>query len=195
MRQESLQIVNLLVWNWDCHASNADQSDDSFSMKKFHAQPRGQIEARERVAREQRNIDRLTAVAPAVEFFEQRKVGLQAFALKLRGYFSFKTVPGLNRIPLFCLQAEWYRKVGCCGHQDDSLNAAPLIESRLIFGLFFTKFLSFSDENVCFWPCVFDELGSCANNFARRQHRLEFLQFLVNHVRDRKCPTTQHRSQ
>ena len=32
---------------------------------------RGQIEARECVAREKRNIDGLTAIAPVVEFFEQ----------------------------------------------------------------------------------------------------------------------------
>lgn len=112
-------------------------------MQKFHPQPGGQIEAYKCVTREERNIDGLTAIAPAVKFFEQWKERLQAFVLKLSRYFSFKAVPSLNRIPLGSLHAEWRRKVGCCCHQDDSLlNAAPLTESRLIFSLFFTKFLS-----------------------------------------------------
>src|SRR5580658_1533228 len=103
---------------------------------------------REGVTREQRNIDRLTAITPAVDFFEQRKERWQAFSLKLSRYFSFKAVPGLNRIPLRSFKGEWYRKVGYSCHQDDSLNAAPLIESRLIFGLFSTKFLSFLPTRI-----------------------------------------------
>jgi len=84
----------------------------------------------------------LTAIAPAVEFFEQWKERLQAFALKLSCDSPFKPVAGLNRIPLCSLQAEGYEKVGCCYHYGDSLpNAAPLIESQLIFDLFRTTFL------------------------------------------------------
>jgi hypothetical protein len=98
---------------------------------------------REGVAREQRNMDGLTAIAPAVEFLKQRKECLQAFLLKLRCYFSLKAVPRLNRVPLCSLKGEWYRRVGYSCHQDDSLSAAPLIGSQLIFSLFFTKFLIF----------------------------------------------------
>src|SRR5579863_3569149 len=105
---------------------------------------------REDVTREQRNIDRLTAIAPAVDFFEQRKERRQAFTLKLGRYFFFKAVPGLNRIPLCSFNGEWYRKVGHSCHQDDSLSAAPPIESRLIFGLFSTKFLSFLQPEFLF---------------------------------------------
>ena len=104
----------------------------------------------ERVTREQRNVDGLTAIAPVVEFFEQRKERLYAFTLKLSGYLSFKAVPGLNRIPLRFCKGEWYRKVGYSCHQDDSLSAAPLIESRLIFGLFVTTFLSFLPPEFLF---------------------------------------------
>ena len=105
--QELLQIVNLLGRNRNCYSSDTDQSNDAFRMEEFHAQPSGQIEARECVAREQGNIDGLTAIAPAVEFFKQRKECLQTFVLKLSSYFSFKAVSGLNRIPLCRLQAEW----------------------------------------------------------------------------------------
>ena len=61
---------------------------------------------RECVSREQRNIDGLAAIAPAVKFFEQREERLQAFVLELSRYFSFEAIPGLNRVPLCSLQAE-----------------------------------------------------------------------------------------
>ncbi len=95
-----MQIVNLLDRNRNRHSFDAEKANNPLSVEEFQSKPRGQIKMREGVAGEQRNVDRLTAIAPAMEFFEQWKECLQAFELKLSRYFSFKTVPGLNRIPL-----------------------------------------------------------------------------------------------
>ncbi len=105
LRQQPLQIVNLLGWNWSCHPSDTDHADHALSMEEFNPHSGGQVKMRERVAREEGNIDGLTAIAPSVKFLEQRKERLKTFALKLSRDFPFKPVPGLNRIPLFCLGA------------------------------------------------------------------------------------------
>jgi hypothetical protein len=65
-------------------------------MEELEAQPGRQLEAYKRVAREEWNIHRLTAIAPGMQFSEQWKEHLQAFSLQLIRYFSFKAIPRLN---------------------------------------------------------------------------------------------------
>jgi hypothetical protein len=91
-----LQIVDLLRGNWNRNSSCADQPNDASSVEELEAQPGGQLETYKRVAREERNIHWLTAIAPVMQFSEQWKEYLQAFLLQLIRYFSFKAIPRLN---------------------------------------------------------------------------------------------------
>jgi hypothetical protein len=69
-------------------------------MENVDSQSGGQIEVSKCVPREQWYVDGLTAITPAMEFFEHWKERLQTFVLQVSGYLSLKAVSSLNRIPL-----------------------------------------------------------------------------------------------
>src|SRR5580704_6322972 len=67
LRQEPLQIFDLLARDRNWFSPEAHQANDSCGMEEFYAQCSRQFESCECVPGEKRDVDGLTAIAPAVE--------------------------------------------------------------------------------------------------------------------------------
>src|SRR3989442_15379841 len=129
-RQEHLEGCALLNRNPNRFSRKSDESNYASGMENSNSFPRGEVHAHKAITREQRDIDRLAAIAPDMQLFQQWKISLHSFTLQLFHYASLKAVSGLDCIPLHMFRKRrWELKEYFCHWGRLKRGTALLIES------------------------------------------------------------------
>ena len=93
-------IVDLLRRNNGWSPSDADEVDHAIQLQCGTTYLRCQFTSNQQVSRQERHIDYLGAIAPAVLLLRNREIDMQVHhPLQLRGQLTFKSAAHLQRIP------------------------------------------------------------------------------------------------
>jgi hypothetical protein len=104
--QERLEILNLFGGDGRCGTCELDKMQDAWSTQDACPGFAAQIGVDKEVSGEQRNIDALTPIAPAMNFLQDRSECVETFFAKFGGNSFFDAVFGLNGVPV-CGDLGW----------------------------------------------------------------------------------------